>query len=262
MKMRNLLTVATAGALVVSCGDDPSVDVSEAEQQTALIAAWGEANEACMGAAQMGREDPASCDQAGKLGEQLADAGYCYGDTESPRSDWRWQPCSDSAGQQTERYDSQASATSDDALRIKPEDQALVERYGACLMINRAGISILNSDILSGYEGSYHESNLASLAHQATVYEILLSEIYDKYKESIGQDDYLKNANSWRTSVYLPYLRANEYSLTMNKVLSWEREICRPYPADDARRIEQQYGQEFIKAKDNNKNFRIPTTSE
>ncbi len=262
MKIRDLLTVATAGALAASCGDDPSVDVSEAEEPTALIAAWGEANEACMGAAQMGREDPDSCDRASQLDKQLAAAGYCYGDTESPRSDWKWQPCSDNAGQHTEVYDSKASAASDGGLSISPDDQALIERYGACLMINRAGISILNNDSLSGYEGPYHDSNLSSLAHQATVYDILLSEIYRKYEKTISQDDYLENANSWRTSVYLPYLRANEYRLTMNKVISWEREICRPYPAEDAQRIEQQYGQQFINAKENNRNFRIPTTGE
>jgi len=97
MTIRKLITIASAGMLVTSCGDEASIDVAETEEPTELIAAWAEENEKCMGAAQMGQEDPASCDRAGKLGEQLSDAGYCYGDTESPRSNWQWLPCSENS---------------------------------------------------------------------------------------------------------------------------------------------------------------------
>lgn len=95
IEMRNWMIVTAGGLALSACGAEPSVEETASEHPTELIAAWGEANEKCMGAAQMGKEDPESCNRAGELNEQLTGLGFCYGDEKAPRSDWQWQPCAE-----------------------------------------------------------------------------------------------------------------------------------------------------------------------
>lgn len=113
MTTRNWLTVVTVGLLLPSCSDEASVDVSELEAPNELIAAWADANEKCMGAAQMGEEDPAACDSANKLNEKLTAAGFCYGNENEPRSNWKWAPCSEK--------NNPNNSAQEDANQVAPE---------------------------------------------------------------------------------------------------------------------------------------------
>jgi hypothetical protein len=145
---------------------------------------------------------------------------------------------------------------------ITEDDRKRIVAYGACHMIRQSAISILNDQKQRGISGPEVDPVIGTLAYQAAVYEVLSSEFYGKYKNIIDQDSFLAIANEWRTNVYLPFLRENQYRLNLSQVQTWSQDVCTNWSHEEATRVERQYGDNFTASVERKKSFMIPTVQQ